>query len=388
MTVDVADWVARAERLADQLTADGDLRSPHWRRALCAVPRHEFVPRYYVQDGLPASADWRLIEPRDEDGRQRWLDVVYSDTTMVTAIADVADRGVQVAVSSSTKPDLMIRMLEELDVHDGHRVLEIGTGTGYNAALLTERIGEENVFSIDVDAGLVNAARDRLARLGHRPTLLAANGSAGLPQHGPYDRIIATCSVSRVPTSWLDQVSPGGLILVDVEGAMSAGNLVALRRGAGPTATGHLLPWWGRFMRIRDGGSVGAPLPRRDTRTSGARTTTVDPAALDGSFRFLAQLHLPSDVSLSLSVEDGRPWASCLLTEDGSWCEVGRRSDDHGRFRVDHGGARDLWRAVENAWVQWELLDAPQWHRFGLTVTQRRQTVWLDYPSSGPRWEL
>lgn len=388
MTVDVADWTQRAERLADKLTADGDLRSPEWRRALCAVPRHELVPRYYVQDGLPASMDWRLIEPRDETSRQLWLEVMYSDTTMVTAIADLADRGVQIAVSSSTKPDLMVRMLEELDVQDGHRVLEIGTGTGYNAALLSERLGDENVFSVDVDGELVDAARERLARIGYRPTLLATHGSEGLPQHAPYDRIIATCSVARVPTEWLDQVWPGGLILVDVEGALSAGNLVALRRGDGPTATGRFLPWCGRFMRIRDGHSVGTPRPHHDTQTTGTKATNVNPVALDGAFRFLAQLHLPKDVSLSLTVDDGQPRATCLLTQDGSWCEVNRSPDDHGRFPLDHGGARDLWRHVENAWAQWELLEAPHWHRFGLTVTAHRQTVWLDHPGNSPTWEL
>jgi protein-L-isoaspartate O-methyltransferase len=66
---------------------------------------------------------------------------VYSPTTLVTDLADYADRGVQAPVSSSTKPDLMIRMLEALDVTDGMRVLEIGTGTGYNAALLAHRLG-------------------------------------------------------------------------------------------------------------------------------------------------------------------------------------------------------------------------------------------------------
>jgi protein-L-isoaspartate O-methyltransferase len=63
----------------------------------------------------------------------------------------------------------MIRMLEALDVHSGHRVLEIGTGTGYNAALLSHRLGDTQVFSVDIDADLVELASQRLARTGYHP---------------------------------------------------------------------------------------------------------------------------------------------------------------------------------------------------------------------------
>ena len=76
-------------------------------------------------------------------------------------------------------PSLMARMLEALDVRDGHRVLEIGTGTGYNAALLCHRLGACNVVSIDIDPTLIVATRKRLAGLGHHPTLVVGDGTAG-----------------------------------------------------------------------------------------------------------------------------------------------------------------------------------------------------------------
>ncbi len=102
-----------------------------------------------------------------------------------------------IAVSSSTKPDLMVRMLETLDVRDDARVLEIGTGTGYNAALLSHRLGEDRVYSVDVDAELVGPARERLADIGVHPHLATLDGEKGWPEHAPFDRIIATCSVTR-----------------------------------------------------------------------------------------------------------------------------------------------------------------------------------------------
>lgn len=81
--------------------------------------------------------------------------------------------------SSSSMPSVMARMLEALAVRDGDRVLEIGTGSGYNAALLCERLGSENVTTIDCNAELVGAARQRLAEHGYEPTVVAGDGFFG-----------------------------------------------------------------------------------------------------------------------------------------------------------------------------------------------------------------
>ncbi|HEU0086714.1 MAG TPA: methyltransferase domain-containing protein, partial [Pseudonocardiaceae bacterium] len=244
-TVNVPDWRKRAERLVNQLANDGDLRSPAWREALLAVPRHEFVPWYYELDSSTRPASWVRHEPRDPASTTRWLELVYSPTTLVTMLADYAGRGVQTGVVSSTKPDLMIRMLEALQLADGMRVLEIGTGTGYNAALLCHRLGDSNVCSIDIDPALITDARARLAKLGYHPTLVAADGADGLAGRAPFDRIIATCSVRAIPHAWIHQLAPGGLLLVHLEGPLGAGNLLALHRGSTPVVQGRFLPWWG-----------------------------------------------------------------------------------------------------------------------------------------------
>ena len=103
------------------------------------------------------------------------LERVYSCETLITALAEVD--GQRLAVSSSTKPDLVVRMLEILQVRDGHRVLEIGTGAGYNAALLTHRLGGARVCSVEVDGDLVALARRRLAAAGYYPTLVTGDGA-------------------------------------------------------------------------------------------------------------------------------------------------------------------------------------------------------------------
>lgn len=182
-------WEASAAALAERLRQAGDLRDPAWAAAVAGTPRHVLVPRAYEQG---ADGGWVEVDARG---------LAYSTTTLVTRVEGGRP------VSSSTKPDLMVRMLEALAVRNGDRVLEIGTGTGYNAALLAHRLGDDSVYSVDVDRGLVESARERLAGFGCRPHLAVADGVEGWPEHGPYDRIIATCAVPRIPKAWLDQVA-------------------------------------------------------------------------------------------------------------------------------------------------------------------------------------
>ena len=213
MTGTTADWTAHAAKLVAALTDSGDLHDPTWAMALAAIPRHLLVPTAYEQQ---SDGSWSEIDTSGPG-----LALAYSTTTLVTEI-DAQGR----AVSSSTKPDLMVRMLEALDVHTGHRVLEIGTGTGYNAALLTHRLGADNVFSIDVDADLVSTARQRLAAIRCHPRLDTHDGIDGWPEHAPYDRIIATCSVPLIPWSWAHQTAVGGKVLADLKLGTGAGNVV------------------------------------------------------------------------------------------------------------------------------------------------------------------
>ncbi len=195
----------RARSESSKLAACRQTRLP-WRSNCIVVtrsggltaalfPDHELVPAYYEQE--PVTGAW-LIRDATDSG---WLEQIYANRGLFTKIGEATGSWGTAAVglSSTSTPGLMTRMLETLDIHEGHKVLEIGTGTGYNAALLAHRLGAEHVFSVDVDRELVDLARDQLARIGYRPTLVAADGASGLSEHAPYDRIIATCSVPAVP---------------------------------------------------------------------------------------------------------------------------------------------------------------------------------------------
>ncbi len=145
VTVDEHEVVRRLEELAEELTASGDLCSPEWRRAFLAVRRHIFVPRYW-HDEEPGAfpAQWRMVDNATRN-HQEWLDAVYSNRTLATELTGtpaLPGEGMHPQVTSSTTmPGLVMAMLEDLDVADSMRVLEIGTGTGYKrrAALRATR---------------------------------------------------------------------------------------------------------------------------------------------------------------------------------------------------------------------------------------------------------
>jgi protein-L-isoaspartate(D-aspartate) O-methyltransferase len=152
----------------------------------------------------------------------------------------------------------MAIMLDQLTLAPGQRVLEIGAGTGYNAALMQHIVGPPGaVISVDIDADLAGRAREHLASAGYPDvTVVAADGADGYPPGAPYDRVIATVGVSDLAPAWLDQAGPGARIVVplDVRGSQLA---VAFgRSGSG----GH---WVSRsiapcgFMRMR--GSLAGP---------------------------------------------------------------------------------------------------------------------------------
>jgi methyltransferase of ATP-grasp peptide maturase system len=243
--------------VAEQLTAGGQLRSPAWRAAVEAVPRHELVPQFFRMLDGPGPSRWEPVTP-ERVGVDRWLELAYADDSLVTQLDGVGrpaevDKPVVGAVptSSSTMPSLVVRMWEDLRVDDDARVLEIGTGTGYSTALGCQRLGEDQVTSVEVDPELAGAARAALERAGHRPALVVGDGLRGYPARARYDRVIATCAVRTVPAAWMEQTRPGGLILVTVSGWLHGCGLALLKVTDGDTAEGRFLPGDVSFMPAR-----------------------------------------------------------------------------------------------------------------------------------------
>lgn len=175
---------ARA-KLAEQLLASGRADAAV-EAAFRGVPRHTFLPE---MDPVEAYQDRAVVIKSDSEG---------------------------LPVSASTQPTMMAVMLSQLGLAAGHRVLEIGTGTGYNAALIAHIVGDqESVVTIDVVPDLIGQARVNLAAAGYgRVTVVCGDGAAGVPDHAPYDRIIVTTGTWDLATQWWAQLGPAGRIVL------------------------------------------------------------------------------------------------------------------------------------------------------------------------------
>ena len=384
MTAAAVDWQSRARQLADRIAADGLLGDTAWRAAVEEIPRHVFVPRFHRQgpDGT-----WSQTTSADPG----WLDAVYDDVPLVTALT-TNEAGATAVVSSSTKPGLMLRMLAVLDIHDGDRMLEVGSGTGYNAALLAHRLGDAHVFSVDIDADLVDLARERLASLGYAPKLAATDGAAGLPGHAPYDHIIATCSVSAVPRAWADQLSEDGSVLVDLKRGAHAGNLVHLHR-FDDRLEGRFLSRWAAFMTMRTDATpqetrAGVAAVDLDAGERSATELDPDPWATPVPW-FLAASTLPRPTTLGyLGITDAGPEWVVHGDRAGSWCAIRMRPDQHGRREVREHGPVPIWQRFTDAYNQWDQLGRAGWERLGLTVLpDGHHRIWQDDPGA-LGWDL
>jgi protein-L-isoaspartate(D-aspartate) O-methyltransferase len=293
---------------------------PVWREAFEAVPRHLFVPYYYI--GVKGDFERVWGEDPDPRARERWVRGAYADSPLATRVRDGE------LVSSSSQPSLMAKMLTELEVRDGDAVLEIGAGTGYNAALLAHRLGDELVTSIDLDTEITESARRHLATAGYHPTVITGDGARGVPGRAPFDRIIATCTLTSIPHPWLLQCNPGARILAPL-----ATGLIALRVRDAGHAEGRFLHTPAYFVPLR-GGTRREPEP--------------DPQHLGGLPR-LARVHELFRFLLTLTAGRLDPY---------------------------------------EAYALWEREEQPVRERYGITVSGERAWAWLDAPEGPYAWPL
>ncbi|MFC7075346.1 protein-L-isoaspartate(D-aspartate) O-methyltransferase [Haloarcula halophila] len=181
----LVDRLRSRERIDDERVLD----------ALETVPRHEFVPearrhRAYVDSPLPIGEEQTISAPH-----------------MVAIMATL------------------------LELQPGDRVLEIGTGCGYHAAVTAELVGAEHVFSVEYHDSLAQAARERLAATGYGDvSVRTGDGKQGWADHAPYDRSYLTCAAPEFPRAVVEQTRPGGLVLAPIGNGRQ--RLVRARRRA------------------------------------------------------------------------------------------------------------------------------------------------------------
>jgi protein-L-isoaspartate O-methyltransferase len=338
------------------------LLSPRWREVWARLPRHLFIPRRIWRQG-PERCEAVL----DEAERRR---LVYADEPVVTQIDDGRDGGPGTATSSNSQPSMVAAMLQLLDVRDGDTVLEIGTATGHVAALLSERLGDEHVFSVEIDRGLARQARARLRALGYAPTVAAADGERGWARAAPYDRLVSTCALRHVPYDLVRQVRPGGTLVAPLTRDFWSGALVRLSVDADGGATG-LFRGGASYMPMKSH-RQGAPAPVEGPGRAGV--PGCDPRELlTLGFALYAGARLPG-VSMIHAEEDG-PTRVWLADRAGSGATVAS-----GEGVVWQYGPRNLWAETEAAYGEYVALGRPPADSFGLTVTPAGQEVWLRSP--------
>jgi protein-L-isoaspartate(D-aspartate) O-methyltransferase len=171
--------------LADRLVAEGEITGATIQKAFRTVSRHLFLP------GVP-------------------LEDAYADQVVVTKRSPSGE-----PLISASQPTIIATMLEQIDVQPGHHILEIGTGTGYNAALLRELARTGQVTTVDIAPEATRTARQHLVNAGYPDIeVLTGDGAAGAPERAPFDRIIVTAGAWDLPPAWWQQLTPTGRIVV------------------------------------------------------------------------------------------------------------------------------------------------------------------------------
>jgi protein-L-isoaspartate(D-aspartate) O-methyltransferase len=206
-------------RLAESLEASGRAGAVV-SAAFLAVPRHVFLPQVEVDE---AYRDTAIVVKSDAEG---------------------------LPVSASTQPAMMAIMLEQLGLAAGHRVLEVGAGTGYNAAVMAQLVGDlGSVVTIDVEPDLVLQARVNLAAAEcHGVTVICGDGADGAPDFAPFDRIIVTAGAWDLAPQWLEQLGDGGRIVLPLSVRGIQLSVAFSRAGTGTWVSGS--PRRCQFIRM------------------------------------------------------------------------------------------------------------------------------------------
>jgi len=178
-------WVEDRETLIETLKSDGYIKSEAVEKAMLSVRRHDFIP------------EWQKVQ-------------AYRDVPLFI--------GHEQTISA---PHMVAMMTENLDLEEDIKVLEIGAGSGYQAAVIAEIVTKARIYSIERVPELVDLAQWNLARAGYKNVhVIYGEGSKGYEEESPYDRIIVTAGAPRIPKALFEQLKEGGKMLIPVGGRM------------------------------------------------------------------------------------------------------------------------------------------------------------------------
>jgi protein-L-isoaspartate(D-aspartate) O-methyltransferase len=253
------------------------------------------------------------------------LERVYSGSAIPTKHDEKGN-----PISSSSEVAIMALMLDALRLERGQSVLEIGAGTGYNAAVLAELVGPDNVVTVDIDPEIADEARAHLRAAGHDAVRVeTADGWMGWSEGAPYARLELTAATADISPHWVDQLEEGGVLVAPLLLRPNAQALVALRK-RGETLE-SLSVFAGGFMWLRGVGASGeAPREIGVWRVTSSRPVDADrmlallqeKPSLDlaepASWSDLALLAIVDENSVVLQRTGSPAFSNGILTDDGS----------------------------------------------------------------------
>ena len=229
---------AHIENLFKALTKKNDFNSdPDWlKETLFNVPRHLFIKQYY-NDEAPGG----IVQVESPEPTSTQLERIYSDRGLMIR---------ETPHSAASQPALIFGMLEDLKLAHGLKVLEVGTGSGWNAGLIAFTVGDDHlVYSMDLQADLVEKARKHLNAVGFNRVNLRA-GDAGLGWDGEtFDRIIVTVGSPDIPPAWTESLTESGILIMPLKTRSVGDPILRLQKRDGKL-TGGFTRWAG-FMNLQ-----------------------------------------------------------------------------------------------------------------------------------------
>jgi protein-L-isoaspartate(D-aspartate) O-methyltransferase len=188
--------------------------------------------------------DAAVLRAMEEVPRELFVEPDYAD-------AAYADQALPISCGQTiSQPYVVAYMTEQLALKTEHRVLEVGTGSGYQAAVLARLCAE--VVTVERFRTLAEVARRRLETLGlQNVRVVVGDGLVGVPEHAPYDRIIVTAAAERIPETLVSQLAEGGVMVVPVGPHHDAQRIVRLTKREGEIAREDLI--WVRFVPLLPG---------------------------------------------------------------------------------------------------------------------------------------
>jgi len=379
--------------LVDGLSSSGAL-TPEWRAAFLAVPRHLFVPDLVWREGEDGSGPQPLRRAEQPD---TWLQMVYQDDPLIiqindgaspsssTVSADSTPPGHTVYTSSTSMPSVVAEMLTALRAEPGMSVLEIGTGTGWNTALLAHRLGSQHITSVEIDPHISTHARKALAKAGYGAVnVRTGDGALGYPPQAPYDRVLSTACVYQLPYPWITQTRPGGLIVTPWGTEYYNGHLLALTVAADGSATGRIVGKTA-FMTLRDQRIPWIPISEIVTEDSEARAeeklSKRHPRYYVANYdtRTAIGVQVPRCIPRYTPPDTQDPDGILWLLDQWShsWAAIHHQPDQPGPYQVRQYGPRRLFDEVSAAYRRWKAAGKPPAHTWRITLTPEGQRAEL-----------